>query len=207
MAKKKNADIEDLLATFADHIAGSYPEPELFRDNIARLLEEKRNQKSETEYIVSLEKNIVFLSDLVIEGEAFLEMLLSQINDESPVDVKVEEYIQEIESRVRANIPERYGEVFSGQKTEEFSELLNARDEGVKAYLEKLSFTYFYLTTFRMLLFEFFNLLCVVRKEYAIGRVDSAAPGHLLSHIEMTANYYLGNIGVGEISAEEDDDE
>ena len=205
--KKKNADIEDLLATFADHIAGSYPEPELFRNNIVKLLEEKRERKSETEYIVSLEKNIVFLSDLAIEGEAFLEMLLSQINDESPVDVKVENYLQEMESRVRANIPERYREVFSGKRTEEFGELLDARDEGVKAYLEKLSFTYFYLTTFRMLLFEFFNLLCVVRKEYVIGRVDSAAPGHLLSHIEMTANYYLGNIGVGEVTAEENDDE
>jgi hypothetical protein len=57
-----------------------------------------------------------------------------------------------------------------------------------------------------MLLFEFLNLLCVVREEYVIGRVDSAAPGHLLSHIEMTANYYLGNIGVGEITADKEDE-
>jgi hypothetical protein len=126
--KKKSADIEDLLATFADHIAGSYPEPRQFRDNIVNLLEQKRKQKSESEYIVSLEKNIVFLSDLVIEGEAFLEMLLSQINDESPVDVKVENYLQEMESRVRANIQERYDEIFSGQKNEEFVELLDSRN-------------------------------------------------------------------------------
>ncbi|MBN2184016.1 MAG: hypothetical protein JW746_01680 [Candidatus Krumholzibacteriota bacterium] len=203
--KKKNADIEDLLTTFADHIAGSYPEPKQFRDNIVSLLEQKRKGKTESDYILSLEKNIIFLSDLVIEGEAFLEMLLSQINDESPVDVKVENYLQEMESRVRANIPERYDEIFSGQKNEEFAELIDARDEGVTAYLEKLSFTYFYLTTFRMLLFEFLNILCVVREEYVIGRVDFAAPGHLISHIEMTANYYLGNVGVGEITADEED--
>ncbi len=204
--KKKQADIEDLLATFAGHIAENYPEPQQFRDNIAALLEQKRNRKKDSEYIVSLEKNIIFLSDLVTEGEAFLEMLLGQINDESPVDVGLESYLQDMESRVRSNMHDRYDEVFSLQNDEEFSELLQARDKGSEPYIDKLTFTYYYLTTFRMLLFELLNLIYAVREEYVIRRVDSAAPRHLLSHIEMTANYYLGNIGVGEVSQAEEDE-
>ncbi|MBN2071018.1 MAG: hypothetical protein JW814_06125 [Candidatus Krumholzibacteriota bacterium] len=198
--KKKKADIEDLLATYADHIAGNYPDPEVFRSNINSLLEAKKKRMEASEYVVSLEKNIVFLTDLAVEGEAFLEMLLSQVNDESPIDVSIEKYLEEMESQVRASTPGRYRDIFKGPGAGEFEELLLSREEDEEKYLEKLSFNYIYLTTLRMLLFEFFNLLSVVRKEYFIDRVDSAAPRHILSHLEMTANYYLGNIDVAEVS-------
>ncbi len=197
--KKKHADIEDMLVTFSDHITGNYPEPEQFHENLAKLLEAKKERMSESEYIDSLERNIVFLSDLVVAGEAFLEELLGRINDEVPIDVKVGRVLEEIENDVRKSTRERYREIFLEDGSDEFGELLTAKSEGGGQYSEKLEFNYFFLTTQRMMLLEFFNVISAIRKEYIIGRVDSAAPDHVISHIRMTANFYLGNIGVGEI--------
>ena len=54
-----------------------------------------------------------------------------------------------------------------------------------------------------MLLFEFIGVMAAVREEYEIERVDEAAFELINSNIEMTANYYLGNISVGEVVEEE----
>ena len=59
--------------------------------------------------------------------------------------------------------------------------------------------------THRMLLFEFFNILAALKADYHIGDIDEAAPAHVTGHIHMTANYYLGNIAVGEIVESDSD--
>ena len=41
--------------------------------------------------------------------------------------------------------------------------------------------------------------MAAVREEYVIERVDESAFDLIRSNIEMTANYYLGNISVGEV--------
>lgn len=204
---KKIADIDDVLATFSAHIKENYPSPEQFRENLRSLLEAKQERLEESDYAASLEKNIIFLHDLAIEGEALLEIVLGTINEPSSLDAGAGPLLDEMEKEVRATTPERHRSVFVEGGSGEFSQLLQLRAEGGKRYMEKLEFDYFYLMTLRMLLFEFFNVLETISREYHIDRIDPAAPSHVTGHIEMTANYYLGNISVGEIVEDEKDGE
>ena len=54
-----------------------------------------------------------------------------------------------------------------------------------------------------MLLFEFIGVMAAVKDEYEIERVDEAAFELIRSNIEMTANFFLGNISVGEVVEDE----
>lgn len=197
--EKKKADIEELIATYSDHITGSFPDREQFRENLFRLLESKRERMAEGEYIVSLEKNVVFLSDLAVEGEAYIEVLLEQVNDDAAAAEPLESVLEEIEGRTRASASERHRLIFEGGGGEGFEGLIEAKGGDRKEYAKRLEFEYLFLMTFRIFLFEFINVLNAVRPGYHIERVDSAAPGLVLGNIRMTANLYLGNVTVGEI--------
>lgn len=202
--KKKQADIEAVLATYSSHVSEMYPAPEQFQGNLARMLEAKKERRSPEAYVDSLEKNLVFLVDLIAEGEAYLELVLGRVNDAGLTSEEIAGTIAEMERRVRASTSRRRAELLGPQAQGDLAGLaaLRAGDRG--AYLEKLEFDYIYSMTTRLLLFEFFNVLAAVREEYAVRRVDDAAFGHVRVHIEMTVNYYLGNISVGEIVPETD---
>lgn len=201
-AKKQRADIEGVMATWSSHISGSYPAPQQFRENLARMLEAKKERRSPEAYVESLEKNLVFLVDLIAEGEAFLELVLGRINDPAPTGDTIAETIAEMERRVRASTPHRRVELLGPGAGGELGELAALRGGDRDRYMEKLEFNYIYYMAMRLLLFEFLGILAAVREEYVIERVDAAAFGHVRVHIEMTANYYLGNISIGEISQE-----
>ncbi|MBU8922480.1 MAG: hypothetical protein KOO63_11740 [Bacteroidales bacterium] len=203
--EKKNAGINDVLATFSAHVKENYPEPDLFKSNLQNLLSEKQERMDADMYILSLEKNIVFLQELVIEGEAVLELTLGQINEPGQLDDGPEPLLTEIENGVKANTAERHREVFVEGVGGMFEELLEVKRSDPGIYQEKLEFNYFFLMTHRMLLFEFFSILAALKADHHIGEIDEAAPAHVTGHIQMTANYYLGNIAVGEIVDAETD--
>ena len=196
---KKKADIETLIATFSAHVSENYPAPELYRENLTSMLAIKRERMGEGEYVNSLEKNLVFLKDLVTEGEALLEYLLERINSEEPKADKINMALGALEEKVRGGTAGRVEKVLGESDEDDFKELTALRGKDQEAYTEKLEFNYIYFMAFRMLLFEFFGVMAVVRDEYEITRVDEAAFGLITGNIEMTTNYYLGNISVGEV--------
>jgi hypothetical protein len=202
--EKKRADIDDLLATFSSFIKESYPEGGLFRDNLHALLAAKKERLSLEAYIDSLERNIVFLQELIMEGEVFLDEVLETMNEgECALDDGAGPPLDAMEKRVKESVQgAAHTEILAGEGEGAPGGLALLKKEDPAGYLEKLEFNYSYLMTLRMLLFEFFNVVAEIRKEYAVDRIDEAAPAHIMNHVEMTANYYLGNISVGEVSEE-----
>jgi hypothetical protein len=201
-AGKKRADIEALMATYSEHVSANYPGPARFRDNLARMLAAKKEQLSPEAYVDSLESNLVFLVDLVTEGEAYLELVLGRVNDGGLTSAEIAGTIEEMEGRVRASTARRREELLDPQAGGELAGLTALREGGGGEYVEKLEFNYIYYMAMRLLLFEFFNVLAAVREEYTVQRVDEAAFDHVRIHVEMTVNYLLGNISVGEIVPE-----
>jgi len=196
---KNKADIESLIATFSAHVSENYPLPEVYRKNLSSMLAAKRERMEVEEYIHSLERNLVFLKDLVTEGEALLEYLLERVNSGEPSADKVTAALGALEQKVRAGTAGRVEKVLSEGAEEDFRELTALRGKDRDGYVAKLEFNYMYFMAFRMLLFEFFGVLAAVREEYEIENIDEAALGLIQSNIEMTANFYLGNISVGEV--------
>jgi len=203
MAGKKKADIEALIATFSEHVSDNYPAPEVYRENLTSMLAAKKDRMEGGEYVASLEKNLVFLKDLVTEGEALLEYLLERINNPEPTADKITVALGALEEKVRGGTAGRIEQVLGESDEDDFRELTALRGKDQDAYMEKLEFNYIYFMAFRMLLFEFFGVLAAVRDEYEITRVDEAAIGLIQGNIEMTTNYYLGNISIGEVVDEE----
>ena len=201
MAKKskEKADIESLIATFSAHVSENYPEPKVYRENLMSMLEAKKERMETGEYVASLEKNLVFLKDLVTEGEALLEYLLERINNDEPTADKINAALGALEDKVRSGTGGRVEKVLGESDEDDFKELTALRGKDQEAYTEKLEFNYIYFMAYRMLLFEFFGVMAAVKAEYEVARVDEAAIGLIQSNIDMTANYYLGNISVGEV--------
>lgn len=197
--KKKKADIEALLATFSAHVTENYPTPEVYRENLTSMLAAKKERMESGEYLASLERNLVFLKDLVTEGEALLEYLLERINNPEPSADKIITALGALEEKVKSGTAGRVEQVLGESDEDDFRELTELRGKDQEAYTGKLEFNYIYFMAFRMLLFEFFGVLAAVRAEYEITNADEAAFGLIQSNIEMTANYYLGNISVGEV--------
>jgi hypothetical protein len=197
--EKKEADIEALIATFSAHVSDNYPAPEVYGENLDSMLAAKRERMESGEYIASLEKNLVFLKDLVTEGEALLEYLLERINNDEPTADKINAALGALEEKVRSGTAGRVEKVLGESDEDDFKELTELRGKDEKAYADKLEFNYKYFMAFRMLLFEFFGVMAAVREEYVIERVDESAFDLIRSNIEMTANFYLGNISVGEV--------
>ncbi len=199
MTGKKKADIEALIATFSEHVSDNYPAPDVYQENLTSMLAAKKERMEGEKYIASLEKNLVFLKDLVTEGEALLEYLIERINNPEPSADKINAALGALEEKVRGGTAGRIEQVLGESDEDDFRELTALRGKDQEAYTEKLEFNYIYFMAFRMLLFEFFGVMAAVRDEYEIMRVDEAAIGLIQSNIEMTANYYLGNISVGEV--------
>jgi len=196
---KKKADIESLIATFSAHVSENYPPPGVYRENLTSLLAAKKERMEVDGYIASLERNLVFLKDLVTEGEALLEYLLERVNSGEPSAEKITAALGALEEKVRGGTAGRVEKVLGEGAEEDFRELTSLRGKDRDEYIAKLEFNYMYFMAFRMLLFEFFGVLAAVREEYEIESVDEAALGLIQSNIEMTANFYLGNISVGEV--------
>ena len=210
----KTATIDELLATFSSHVSAEYPKPEDFRRNFDLLLKGKRDRAGEASYIASLERNIVFLDDLVGEAERFLDRLL---RNQEMGGGEIESALAAMEKEVRDRTAKLHREAFVEGTDEDFRELAGQRKAGGDAYRERLEFNYRYLMTVRILVFELIAVAAAVVAEYRISLENpgaTAAEGEtaaanargaepdaatrIRSHIELMTHYYLGNVSIGE---------
>lgn len=190
---KKKVSVEEILSTFSSHISENYASGEKFRENLDYLLQEKRNRLDKDNYRSSLEKNIVFLDELVSGVEHFLSRLLS-----GEVRMKIENLenaLKEIEEEGRRRVQNRK-EIFREDERREFRELKELKKKGGDIYIDKLQFHYRYWMTLRIFFFEFLNVVVSIGEKYELPRIDAAEFRQILNHLELTANYYIGNVEV-----------
>lgn len=195
MAKEKEATFEEILATYSQHVSGSYPAPGEFKERMEILLQNKRERTDEEEYIGSLETNVVFLHDLVTEGEVLLQKLL---NPDTRAKEKLDTILEKLEGKVRSQTKRRRKALFEEGSDEAFIELARLKRAGSDEYKSKLEFNYIYLMTLRIFLFEFFNVLESIKDTYALADMDDKAPKMIMDSLGLTANYYLENVKVDE---------
>jgi len=199
--EKKNAGIEEIITTFSSHIGKNYPSPETFRRNFDLLLKAKRERTDEKGYALSLEKNIMFLSDLMADAERLLNELLGIADATGKSGGEFSSVLNNMESRAHQAANRRHREAFIEGTVPEFKDLFAERQTGGAAYVERLEFNYRYLMTLRIFIFEFISVLAAIRAEYAIPRAGSDTSRRIRDHIEITAHFYLGNITVGKEGA------
>jgi hypothetical protein len=195
--ERKTVTIDEIIATFSSHVEKHYPSPSDFRRNFNLLLEGKRRRADEGEYAISLEKNIVFLSDLVAGAEALVERLLGPAEGDEPADARISSILEGLEKRAHEGTAHRHREAFVEGTADEFSELRGCRPAGGAPYLDKLEFNYRYLMTLRIFLFEFVSVLAAVRSQYSISGATAGGARKIRNHLELAAHYYLGNVAVG----------
>ena len=193
----KPATIEEVLSTFSSHLAKNYPSPDVFRRNFDLLLKGKRERPDAVEYPVSLERNIVFLNDLVAEAEAFVERILAAETGGDALEEDVSPALDAIEKKSHETNARRHREAFVDGSAAEFRELREDRAAGEKAYLDKLEFNYRYLMTLRIFLFEFISVLAAIRAGYSIAGGTPELLAKIRNHLEVTVHYYLGNVAIG----------
>jgi len=193
----KRATIEELLATFSSHLAESYPSRDGFRRNFDLLLSKKRERPGASGYPESLERNIVFLNDLVTEAESFAGRLLAGEAGEGTKESDIVPALEAIEKRSHERTAQRHREAFVDGVSEDFQELREDRAAGGKLYVDKLEFNYRYLMTYRIFLFEFISVLAAIRAEYALAGEAGEIMAKVRGHLEITVHYYLGNVAVG----------
>ena len=195
MAKEKEANFAEILTTYSQHVSKNYPSPAEFKERMEMLLENKRERTGEEEYIDSLETNVVFLHDLVTEGEVLLGRLL---RPDTRAKEKLDTILEKLEEKVRSKTKKRRKALFEEGSEEEFSELARMKREASDEYKDKLEFNYIYLMTLRIFLFEFFNVLESIKESYVMAEMEEKAPRMVIDSLELTANYYLENVTVQE---------
>lgn len=198
----RKATLDDIIAVFSAHVEKNYPAPSDFRSNFDTLLESKREKIRSASYAASLEKNIVFLSMLIDSAMALIECLLDP-NREIGKD-NLQALVEELEKKAHDATNERHKRAFVNCEDREFAPLVKLRAGGEASYIEKLEFDYKYLMTLRLFLFEFASVISAVREEYDLASSDPSAIEKIKSQLSLTANYYLGNIAVGETEGEND---
>jgi hypothetical protein len=193
--KGKGMDTGEILAAFSSHISENYPSPEGFKRDLDRILECKLGREGEGGYGVSLEKNVIFLHDMIVEGEALLDVLLRPSSGPDAGGSELDRLLEEMEAKVRRRTVDRHREIFSEGKDREFDNLRDLKESDEAAFLEKLEFNYRYLMTLKILLF---NFLASIEEEDLVSWKGSVTSRQVMDHLEFSAHYYLGNIKVGE---------
>ncbi len=192
---KRRVNVEEIIATFSSHISDNYTSSDKFRENLDYLLEEKRKKLDRDAYIDSLERNILFLDELVSGVEHFLNRLLS-----GEVKMKrenLEGALKDLEEEGRSKVKSR-NQIFGEGDRREFRGLRELKEKGGEEYLEKLEFHYRFWMALRIFFFEFLNVVVAVGEEYELPDIASGQFRQILNHLEVTAGYYIGNVEVEE---------
>ena len=193
---KKTIGMDDLIATYMTHLSEKYKIPHEFGLKLDVLLAEKRNRAGPEEYMGTLEKNIVFFSDLIVEGEALIDIFLRPKKGRGGSDIDLNELLSEMDRKVRAKTDERHRKIFGGKGGEEFAELVKLKKSGDPLFVERLEFNYKYLMTLKILLFEFLSVLDSIASEYEIDPGEGGAGKRIIDSVKMAANFYIGNIDI-----------
>lgn len=195
MAKEKEVTFEEIMTTYSQHVSKNYPAPGEFKERMEMLLEHKRERTEDEEYISSLETNVVFLHDLVTEGEVLLDKFL---RPDTRAKEKLDTLLDKLEEKVRSQTKKRRKALFEEGSDEEFKELVQMKSEGSDEYRGKLEFNYIYLMTLRIFLFEFFNVLESIKESYSLAEMEEGASNNVIGSLGLVANYYLENVMVEE---------
>jgi len=192
--EKSRTDVERVLATFSTHRKQKHSMPGKFMNNIEEILDSKRKRQKKESYLRSLEKNVVFLHYFTEEAKAVLELMLRRVNDgEKFIRFDPGLTLSEIEERVREEIKNAKKEI---SQTERFSEILKKEAAAGKNYVERLEFNYSYLMAVRSFTVDFINIIYALQKDYYVEGINSSTSEDILRYINMTANYYIGNVRV-----------
>ncbi len=195
---RKRATLDEIVATFSDHISKSYPSPADFRSNFDILLWGKRDRCDARDYAVYLEKNIVYLGILVEEALGLAGRLLDPAE---PLDeTGLPAALDSIEKTARASTGKRHERAFVERGDPALRDLAEGREEG-SGYVEKLEFNYRYLMTLRLFIFEFISVLAAVRVECDVAPAEPGDIPRIRDQIGVIANYYIGNVSVSERGA------
>ncbi|MFO7916189.1 MAG: hypothetical protein R6U43_10950 [Candidatus Krumholzibacteriales bacterium] len=190
---RDSMDMKHVLTTFSSHLQQRYRSPSEFSMEIEKLLRSKREKYDDYGYRESVERNLVFLYFFLEELKSLLEIMISRVNDDSEF-MKIDPglTIMDIEKQVREETGRKHSEIF-GEKGSGALPGMNGGEEG--SYMNKLEFHYSYLMAARSFTIDFINILYAAQREYRIegGDFDQA-----WNYIDMSANYYIGNIAVGE---------
>ncbi len=195
MAKEKEVTFEEIMTTYSQHVSKNYPAPGEFKERMEMLLEHKRERTEDEEYISSLETNVVFLHDLVTEGEVLLDKFL---RPDTRAKEKLDTLLDKLEEKVRSQTKKRRKALFEEGSDEKFKELVQMKSEGSDEYRGKLEFNYIYLMTLRIFLFEFFNVLESIKESYSLAEMEEGASNNVIGSLGLVANYYLENVMVEE---------
>jgi hypothetical protein len=192
---KKTIGMDDLVAAFMAHISDKYAEPQEFSTKLDVLLSEKRKRAEPAEYADMLEKNIVFFNDLIVEGEALIDLLLRPKKKGRGGGEKIDlnELLAEMERKARARNDERIQKIFGADGEVELTGGTALDDP---SFIAKLEFDYKYLMALKILLFEFLSALDTVLKEYEVDPGEGDAGRRIIDSIKMAANFYIGNIDI-----------
>ena len=193
---KSKGDIQQVLETFSFHMEQKHSSPDKFIKGIKALLDAKRERGKKGDYVKSLEKNIIYLHYFVEGAKTVLELMTQRIND----DEKFHQFdpgltLSELETRVREKISEKEEGFY---EMEEFSEIINKKGTEPHIYIQNLEFNYSYLMAARGFMVDFINLLYAIQREYYMEGVNSSTGDDIWNYIDMIANYYIGNIKIGE---------
>ena len=192
--EKSRTDVERVLTTFSTHMKQKHSTPGKFMNNIEEILDSKRKRQKKESYLRSLEKNVVFLHYFTEEAKAVLELMLRRVNDDEKfIRFDPGLTLSEIEERVREEIKNAKKEI---SQTERFSEILKKEAAAEKNYVERLEFNYSYLMAVRSFTVDFINIIYALQKDYYIEGINSSTSEDILRYINMTANYYIGNVRV-----------
>jgi hypothetical protein len=191
---KEKIDIARVLATFSSQLEQRYRSPEAFGEEISKVLRSKKAKYGDSGYPEALEKNLVFLYFFVEELKSLLEIMITNLDDEGEFE-KVDPglTIMDIEEQLREETERKHAEIFADGGGSVFSGLDSGEDAA--AYSENLEFHYSYLMAARSFAIDLINILYAARREYEI---ENAAFSRVWDYIDMSVNYYIGNISVGE---------
>jgi hypothetical protein len=196
---KEAIKIEQVMTTFSSHLEQRYGSPEGFMEEIGKLLRDKKEKFGSSGYREALEKNLVFLYFFVEELKSLMEIMLNSVNDDIEF-LKTDPglTIMDMEKQLREQTDRKHSEIF-GEGSEPFLEE-PAGGHGDSTFMQRLEFHYSYLMAARSFSIDFINILYAAQREY---RIENASLEPVWSYIDMSANYYIGNIAVGEKQTEE----
>jgi len=196
--KKANIRAEEIIATFSSHIREQYSSVEEFRKELSKLLESKKKKFSEDDYILSIERNLVYFNNLVTGVEAFIDEVLKNPKLSGKLLKDSEKTLSELEKAVERRTEEEHKKVFIECEDPSIAALLAVKEENKREYLERIEFEYRYLFTFKLFLFEFISVLKAVREKYSFPADIFGYREIIMQSVEFLTNFYIGNVKLDE---------
>jgi len=196
--KKPKIRAEEIIATFSSHIRGQYSSVEEFRKELSELLESKKKKFTEDDYILSIERNLVYFNSLVTGVEAFIDEVLRNPELSGKLLKDSEKTLSELEEAVESRTEEEHKKVFIECKDPSIAALLAIKEENKIEYIERIEFEYRYLFTFKIFLFEFISVLNAIREKYTFPENIFEYREIIMQSVEFLTNFYIGNVKLDE---------